>query len=114
MSSKSKGGLQLLHEEQQRLRAECRNSEERLMTKFDDLKTNYPQMLTDMILPFESDTNQKVKEGLGILNSVLFGKLGSIFKEKKNSEVWLKFGVQLAQMFTIRGVYNWFSKKKKD
>jgi hypothetical protein len=113
MSSKSKGGLQLLHEEKQRLRAECKDSEDRLMAKFDTLKATYPQILTDIILPFESDTNQTIKEGLGILNSVLFSKLGSAFKDKKNSEVWMRFVLQIAQLFTIRGVYNWFSKKKK-
>jgi len=113
MNLKNKGGLQLLHEEKQRLRAECKNSEDRLLTHLDTLKTTYPQIITDIILPFESDTNQTVKEGLGMLNSVLFSKLGSAFKEKKNSEVWMRFVLQIAQLFTIRGVYNWFSKKKK-
>ncbi len=106
-------GLKALNEEKQRLRTECKNSEERLLVKLDVLKSNYPQLLTDMILPFESDTNQSVKDILAMLNSVLFSKLGSVFKEKKNSEVWMRFVLQIAQLFTIRGVYNWFSRKKK-
>ncbi len=114
MSTMTKiNGLQSLHEEKQRLKSACKSSEERLLVRLNTLKSDLPHLLTDIILPFESDTNQSIKEGLGILNSVLFSKLGSAFKDKKNSEVWMRFALQIAQLFTIRGVYNWFSKKKK-
>jgi len=114
MNSKTNtGGLHLLHEERLRLKAECKKSEEKLLIKFEELKEDYPRLLTDAILPFESNTNQTVGDVMGMMNSMLFSKIGPLFKDQKKSQVWLKFGIQIAQMLAIRGVSNWFGKKKK-
>ena len=91
--------LAKLINEKRELQTFCTSQEKLISLKFDELKMNFPEIITNEILPYSHERNNKILSILDIANEIIFRFLPSRFRNSMFSRIALK----LIQVFVVRG-----------
>lgn len=91
--------LDKLIQEKHELKSFCTQQEKLIVVKFDELKKNFPEIITNEILPYSRERNNKILSILDIANEIIFRFLPPRFRNSMFTRVALK----VIQVFVIRG-----------
>ena len=91
--------LEKLVREKQELQTFCTAQEKLISLKFDELKKNFPEIITNEILPYSRERNLKILSILDIANEIIFRFLPPRFRNSMFTRIALK----VIQVFVIRG-----------
>ncbi|MDO9257795.1 MAG: hypothetical protein Q7U54_19920 [Bacteroidales bacterium] len=88
-----------LIQEKHELQTFCTSQEKLISLKFDELKKNFPEIITNEILPYSQERNNKILSILDIANEIIFRFLPPRFRNSMLTRIALK----IIQVFVIRG-----------
>jgi hypothetical protein len=91
--------LEKLIREKHELQTFCTSQEKLISLKFDELKKNFPEIITNEILPYSQERNNKILSILDIANEIIFRFLPPRFRNSMLTRIALK----IIQVFVIRG-----------
>ena len=91
--------LEKLTREKHELQSFCTSQERLISLKFDELKKNFPEIITNEILPYSQERNNKILSVLDIANEILFRFLPPRFTNSMFSRIALK----VIQVLVARG-----------
>lgn len=91
--------LEKLIQEKHELQTLCNKQEKLIGIKFDELRKNFPEIITNEILPYSQERNSKILSILDIANEIIFQFLPPRFRNSMLSRIALK----VIQVFVIRG-----------
>lgn len=91
--------LEKLIQEKHELKILCNSQEKLISLKFDELKKNFPEIITNEILPYSQERNSKILSILDIANEIIFRFLPPRFRNSMFTRIALK----VIQVFIIRG-----------
>lgn len=91
--------LEKLIQEKHELQTLCTKQEKLIGIKFDELRKNFPEIITNEILPYSQDRNNKILSILDIANEIIFRFLPPRFRNSMLTRIALK----IIQVFVIRG-----------
>lgn len=91
--------LERLIQEKHELQAFCSSHEKMISIKFEELRKNFPEIITNEILPYSQERNNKIISILDIANEIIFRFLPPRFRNSMLTRIALK----LVQVFVIRG-----------
>jgi len=91
--------LEKLIQEKHELKTLCTSQEKLISLKFDELKKNFPEIITNEILPYSQERNNKILSILDIANEIIFRFLPPRFRNSMLARIALK----VIQVFVIRG-----------
>lgn len=74
--------LEKLRMEKAKLRTFCKGQEKLIGLKVEFLKENYPKILTDSMLPFQQEQNQKINHLLDGVNGFITRLFPGIFENR--------------------------------
>lgn len=92
--------LEDLRNEKQRLKSFCTYQEKLIAYKVNELKENYPRIISETFLPFEQEENKRVSSLLDGVNEFIFKLFPVSFRENKFTMLILKL-VQIAIIRTF-------------
>jgi hypothetical protein len=92
MSSKvqASSNLALLTQEKHRLQTYCTYQEKLISYKFDELKRNFPEILTQEILPYSPQKSKDVGSILDFVNDFILRLLPAQYRESGMMKMLLK------------------------
>jgi hypothetical protein len=90
--------LEKLIQEKHELQTLCTSQEKLISLKFDELRKNFPEIITNEILPYSQEKNNKILSILDIANEILFRFLPPRFRNSMFTRIALK----VIQVFVIR------------
>jgi len=88
-----------LIQEKHELQTFCTYQEKLISLKFDELKQNLPEIITNEILPYSQEKNNKILSILDIANEIIFRFLPPRFRNSMFTRIALK----VIQVLVIRG-----------
>lgn len=91
--------LDKLIQEKHELKTFCTYQEKLISIKFDELKKNFPEIITNEILPYSKERNSKIISILDIANEIIFRFLPSRFR----NSMFTRIAFKVIQVFVIRG-----------
>jgi hypothetical protein len=91
--------LEKLILEKHELQTFCTSKEKLISLKFDELRKNFPEIITNEILPYSQERNNKILSILDIANEIIFRFLPPRFRNSMLTRIALK----IIQVFVIRG-----------
>lgn len=91
--------LDKLIQEKHELQTFCTSQEKLIGLKFDELKKNFPEIITNELLPNSMERNNKILSILDIANEIIFRFLPSRFRNSMFTRIVLK----VIQVFVVRG-----------
>jgi len=91
--------LEKLIQEKHELKTFCTSQEKLISLKFDELKKNFPEIITNEILPYSQERNNRILSILDIANEIIFRFLPPRFRNSMFTRIALK----VIQVFVIRG-----------
>jgi hypothetical protein len=91
--------LEKLIREKHELQILCTSQEKLISLKFDELRKNFPEIITNEILPYSQERNNKILSILDIANEIIFRFLPPRFRNSMLTRIALK----IIQVFVIRG-----------
>lgn len=91
--------IEKLIQEKHDLQTFCTYQEKLIGIKFDELKKNLPEIITNEILPYSQERNNKILSILDIANEIIFRFLPPRFRNSMFTRIALK----IIQVFVIRG-----------
>ena len=91
--------LEKLIRDKHELKTFCTHQEKLIVIKFDELKKNFPEIITNEILPYSRERNNKILSILDIANEIIFRFLPPRFRNSMLTRIALK----VIQVFVIRG-----------
>jgi hypothetical protein len=91
--------LNKLIQEKHELQTFCTSQEKLISLKFDELKKNFPEIITNEILPYSQERNNKILSILDIANEIIFRFLPPRFRNSMLTRIALK----IIQVFVVRG-----------
>ncbi len=91
--------LDKLIREKHELQTFCTSQEKLIGLKFDELRKNFPEIITNEILPYSQEKNNKILSILDIANEIIFRFLPPRFRNSMFTRIALK----VIQVFVIRG-----------
>ncbi len=91
--------LEKLIREKHELQTFCTSQEKLISLKFDELRKNFPEIITNEILPYSQERNNKILSILDIANEIIFRFLPPRFRNSMLTRIALK----IIQVFVIRG-----------
>ncbi len=90
--------LEKLIQEKHELQTFCTKQEKLIGLKFDDVRKNFPEIITNEILPYSQERNSKILSILDIANEIIFSFLPPRFRNSMFTRIVLK----VVQVLTIR------------
>lgn len=97
--------LEKLIQEKHDLQTLCAKQEKLIGIKFEELKKNLPEIITNEIMPYSRERNNKIFSILDIANEIIFRFLPPRFRRSMFARIALK----VIQVFVIRS----FKKKSE-
>ena len=91
--------LEKLIREKHELQTFCTSQEKLISLKFDELKKNFPEIITNEILPYSQERNNKILSILDIANEIIFRFLPPRFR----NSIFTRIALKLIQVFVVRG-----------
>ena len=91
--------LEKLIQEKRELHILCTSQEKLISLKFDELKKNFPEIITNEILPYSQERNNKILSILDIANEIIFRFLPPRFR----NSMFTRLALKVIQLFVIRG-----------
>jgi hypothetical protein len=91
--------LEKLILEKHELQNFCTSQEKLISLKFDEFRKNFPEIITNEILPYSKERNSKILSILDIANEIIFRFLPPRFRNSMFTRIALK----VIQVFVIRG-----------
>ncbi len=76
--------------EKQRLYTYCEYQEKLIAYKFNDLKKNFPEIITQQILPYSEEKNKNIGSTLDFINEFILRLLPGRFGQSRMAGVMLK------------------------
>ena len=95
--------LELLILEKHQLKTRCTYQEKLIAYKFNELKKNFPEIISNEILPYTQEKNKEILSLLDFVNDFIIRLLPARFRNNRLTRIVLK----LVQVVVIRG----FNKK---
>lgn len=108
--SKSNDGvsnLEKLIREKHRLQTFCSYQEKLLIYKFEEIKQNFPEILTNELLPYSPEKNKGITSALDFANDFIIRFLPERYRKNKLTGLALK----VLQIIIIRAFSNKAEKK---
>lgn len=91
--------LDKLIQEKHDLKTFCASQEKLISLKFDELRKNFPEIITNEILPYSQGRNNRIISILDIANEIIFRFLPPRFRKSMFTRIALK----VIQVFVLRG-----------
>jgi len=82
--------LEKLIREKQELQTFCTSQEKLIGLKFDEVRENFPEIITNEILPYSPERNSKILSILDIANEVIFRFLPPRFRNSMLTRIAIK------------------------
>jgi hypothetical protein len=92
--------LDKLNQEKQQLRAYCTYQEKLITYKLGELKKNFPEIISNEILPFTKQKNIEITSMLDVVNDFILRFLPTKYRNNRFAPIVLK----LLQVILIRGL----------
>jgi hypothetical protein len=92
--------LERLIQEKHQLQTFCAYQEKLIGYKFDEFKKNFPEIISNEILPYTQEKNRNITSLLDVVNEFVIRLLPSRYRSNRLTSIVLK----LVQVMIIRGL----------